>query len=606
LPTLLLVVLTTVFVSAFLLSSPLGEVQGVARSALATLLISANLYFLKETENYFATNSEFLPLLHTWSLSVEEQCYLVWPAMLVAVQAMSAKSRSPVLWLSVAMGVLVIASAGSAVFLASRDENLAFYLTTARGWELGTGGLLALGLPRLKGVVQRWGLAASVAGVGAIVTGIAFIPADRFSPLLPVAFAVLGTSLIIFGNTVHRNGPIGRFLSLRAMVQVGLVSYAWYLWHWPALSIVRILGLGRPDLLRDFMISISTLVLSFLTLYWYERPLRFRIGHNLPAKWIVTAGCGATVVSLALVVAVGLWARYTPLTAAETALLAAKGHFDAKCLLVVESNETVSPPRCLASADLPRVVLWGDSVADRLSPALQEWAAQRDGKIAVEELSKAACPPILNALPPKSVMSNPYYECRSFNSWVADRLALAGAAGGSGVLLSATWWPRATDLDLRPFGGTAPRLTYDISATTTEESLSILERAMRSTLRDIAGHGLRAVIVLQTPLLITPWGGPLYAPDCLFRRSERECAMPLAVHRQLSNQVNQILTRVAGEFPNVRVFDPTALFCRDERCPARINGIVAYTDEFHISATMARTLSGTLAPYLDWLTEPRP
>ena len=169
-------------------------------------------------------------------------------------------------------------------------------------------------------------------------------------------------------------------------------------------------------------------------------------------------------------------------------------------------------------------------------------------------------------------MSKPYYECRSFNSWVADRLALAGAVGGSGVLLSATWWPRATDLDLRPFGSTAPRLTFDISATTTEESLSILESAMRSTLRDITGHGLRAVIVLQTPLLISPWGGPLYAPDCLFRRSERECAMPLAVHRQLSNKVNQILTKVAGEFPDVRVFDPAPLFAPTKGAPPALTG----------------------------------
>ena len=394
------------------------------------------------------------------------------------------------------------------------------------------------------------------------------------------------------------------------MVQVGLVSYAWYLWHWPALSIVRILALGRPDLFRDCMISLSTLVLSFLTLYWYERPLRFRIGHNVPAKWVVFAGCGATVLALALVSGVGAWAHRAPRTPAEIALFAARGDFDNKCLVPIGSNETSAPANCLASGDLPRVVLWGDSIADRLSPALHEWASQRGGGvIAVEEVTKAACPPLLNVLPTEPFVGawKPYSECRSFNSWVADRLALAGAVGGSGVLLSDNWWFRATDFDLTQVGAPESRHSFDVNATTTEESLSILESAMRSTLRDIIGHGLRAVIVLQTPWLISSWGGNLYAPDCLFRRSERECSMPLAVHRQFSNRVNQILTRVAGEFSDVRVFDPTPLFCPDERCPARINGIVAYTDELHISATMARTLvSGALAPYLDWLVEPRP
>ena len=246
LPTLLLVVLATVFASALLLSSALGEIQGVSKSALATLLISANLFFLGVTTDYFAPNSQFLPLLHTWSLSVEEQFYLLWPAMLAVVYAISARSRSPVLWLSVAMGALVVASAGLAVALAGWNEKWVFYFTTARGWELGTGGLLAIGLPRLYAIPRRWGLTASVAGVALIAIGIAFIPADRSSPLLLVAFAVLGTSLVIFGNTVHPTSPVGRFLSLRVMVQVGLVSYAWYLWHWPALSIVRILSWAAP------------------------------------------------------------------------------------------------------------------------------------------------------------------------------------------------------------------------------------------------------------------------------------------------------------------------------------------------------------------------
>ena len=608
LPTLLLVVLATVLASAIFLASALGEIQGVSKSALATLLISANFYFLKESGNYFATRSEFLPLLHTWSLSVEEQFYLVWPAMLVAAQAIASKSRSPVLWFSVALGVLVFASAGYAVLLASRNENLAFYLTTARGWELGTGGLLALGLPRLKPVPRRWGLTASVVGVGLIATGIVFIPADRSSPLLLVAFAVLGTSLIIFGNTVYRNGPIGRFLSLHAMVQVGLVSYAWYLWHWPALSIVRILALGRPDLLRDCMISLSTLALSFLTLHWYERPLRFHVGiRNVPARWVVMTGCSATVVALALVSGVGLWVRHAPRTAAETALFAAKGDFESKCLVSVGSNET-APASCLASGDLPRVVLWGDSIADRLSPALQEWESQRGSEIAVEQLTKAGCPPLLNVLPTQPHIGSwkPYFACRSFANWVANRLDLAGATGRSGVLLSAAWWPRATDLDLRQFGETEPRHTFDINARTTKESLSILEAAMRSTLRDITDHGLRAVVVLQTPILVSPWGGYIFAPECLFRRSERDCAMPLSFHRQLANPVNQILTRVAGEFSDVRVFDPTPLFCPEESCPARINGIVAYTDGAHISATMSRTLASALAPYFDWLIAARP
>jgi peptidoglycan/LPS O-acetylase OafA/YrhL len=611
LPTLLLVVLTTVLISACFLSSALGEVQRVFHSAVATLAISANFYFLRGTESYFAIRSEFQPLLHTWSLSVEEQFYLVWPAALAATYALCAKTSNPTRWLGVAMGVLVIVSAACAVMFAAWHNPWAFYLTAARGWELGTGGLLAILLPSVRGVSRRAALTASVLGLALIAAGTAIISPDRFSPFLMAAFPVLGTSLVIFGNTVHPAGPIGRLLSTRPMVQVGLVSYGWYLWHWPALSIVRILSVGRHDLFRDCILSASMLALSFVTLWWYERPLRFRIGRDVPASWVVITGCGATVVAVALIFGVEAWSRQAPQTATEIAILRAKNDIpnQENCLLALGSNETIAPPACLASGKLKRLVLWGDSIADRLSPALQQWASQHGAAVAIERLTKPACPPLLNVLPTEPLKGawKPYDGCRSFNGWVANRLSIAGATGSSGVLLSATWWPRATDFDLRQLGQPEPRHSFDINARTTEDSLKVLETAMRSTLREITDHGLRAVIVLQTPILLSTWGGTeLDAPDCLFRKSELDCSMPLAVHNRLANPVNQILTRVAGEFSDVRIFDPIPVLCPEERCSARVKGIVAYTDFDHISMTMSGALTNVMAPYLDWLTADRP
>jgi peptidoglycan/LPS O-acetylase OafA/YrhL len=614
LPTLLLVALTTVFVSAWLLSPGLGEVQRVSQGALATLLMSANFYFLHATGSYFAVRSEFQPLLHTWSLSVEEQFYFLWPTTLAAAYALFARFRAPVLWVGATTVVLITVSAVGAVVLAASHNAWAFYFTAARGWELGTGGLLAIGLPSVRGVPRRWCLTASVLGIALIVAGIATIQPDRSSPLLMAAFPVLGTSLVVAGNTFYPTGPVGRILSVRAMVQVGLASYAWYLWHWPALSIARILRAGSHDLLQDCIISIATLAVSFLTLRWYERPLRYHAGiRAAPAKLVVLAGCGATLTAAALVFGVDAWSQQTSRTAAEIALMRAKDDTaeQGQCLLSLGSAEgETAPTDCLASGNRPRVILWGDSIADRFSPALHEWASRHGVTATVEQLTKPACPPVLNSLPTQPLLGawKPYYGCRSFNAWVENRFSLAATASNrSGVLLSAAWWPRATDYDLRRLGGIESRHSFDISATTTKDSLSVFEAAMRSTLRDITDHGLRAVIVLQTPILVSPGGGDaLDAPDCLFRKNEHDCAMALAVHRQLADPVNRILTRLAGEFPDVRVFDPAPFLCPEERCPARIDGIVAYTDYEHISATMARALTGALVPYLDWLTAPRP
>jgi hypothetical protein len=94
----------------------------------------------------------------------------------------------------------------------------------------------------------------------------------------------------------------------------------------------------------------------------------------------------------------------------------------------------------------------------------------------------------------------PYEGCRSFNAWVVDkRLLLAGVTGGSGVLLSSVWWPRATDFDLRKMGTNESRHSFDLNARTTVDALKILETALRSTLRQITDQGVRVVVVLQRP-----------------------------------------------------------------------------------------------------------
>jgi peptidoglycan/LPS O-acetylase OafA/YrhL len=606
LPTLVLVVLTTVIMSVLLLSSALGEIQSVLHSAFATLLMAGNFYFLRGAEDYFGVRSEFQPLLHTWSLSVEEQFYLVWPAAIaLSYRVCTSKPRR---WLMIAISLLIVMSAACAVMLASWRNVWAFYLAPARAWELGIGGIIATLLPSVRGVSLPLASAAAPVGLLLVIVGIVTVSSQHFSPLVVAAFPVLGTSLVIAGNTLHPTGMVGRILSIRALVQIGLVSYAWYLWHWPALSIARILDVGRPDLLRDCAISASTLALSFVTLELFERPLRFRLGGNLPARWVVGTGCGVILVASLLVLSLDVWSGRAPLTAKEVAVLRAKEDTpDQKnCLLGLGSYETTPPSACLASGQSPRLVLWGDSIAHRFAPALQQWASRHSAPIGIEVLTKSACPALVGVLPtePDKGFWMPYEGCRSFNTWVVDkRLVLAGVTGGSGVLLSSLWWPRATDFDLRKMGANESRHSFDVNAVTTADALKVFETALRSTLRQITDQRLRVVIILQTPILLRGWGGPaLNPPECLFRKNDADCSMPLLLHDQLSNPVNNIMKKVAAEFSGVRVFDPIPILCREEKCSARVDGIIAYTDQVHLSATMSVALAEALTPYLDWLT----
>ena len=607
LPTLVLVVLTTVIVCFFLLSTALGEIQRVLNSAYATLMMAGNFYFLRGAEDYFSVRSEFQPLLHTWSLSVEEQFYLVWPAAIGLSCAVCARMNELRRRLVIAVALFIVASFACAVTLASWRNAWAFYLAPARAWELGIGGIIATLLPSARGVSLRLASVASALGLLLIIIGIATDSSQRFSPFVMAAFPVLGTGLVIAGNTLHPTGTVGRVLLIRVLVQLGLVSYAWYLWHWPALSIARILDVGRHNLLRDCIISLSTLALSFITLWFFERPLRFRLGGSLSARRVVSGGCGVILVTSLFVLGLHVWSGQAPLTSQEVAVLRAKEDTpDRKtCLLGLGSFETAIPSVCLASAQSSRLILWGDSIGHRFTPALQRWASQRGAPIEIEVLTKSACPPLVGVLPtePKRGDWMPYDGCQSFNRWVEKRLLLAGMTGGSGVLLSALWWPRATDFDLRKVGDSESRASFDLTARTTADALKVFETALRSSLRQMTDEGLRVVIVLQTPVLLSSWEGPaLDAPDCLLRKTDADCSMPLLFHDRLSNPVNSIIKKVAAEFSGVRVFDPIPILCREEKCSARVDGIIAYTDFLHLSVTMSVALTDALTPYLDWLT----
>src|SRR4051812_13720384 len=167
---------------------------------------------------------------------------------------------------------------------------------------------------------------------------------------------------------------------------------------------------------------------------------------------------------------------------------------------------------------------------------------------------------------------------------------------------------QATDYDLTQIGSRERRVSFDISALDMEQSFLALEKGMRATLDEIIRNGLRALIVLQSPILLNDRDGrALDAPECISRQhDEDKCSMALTTHRKLSEATNRVLTRVASEFKNVTTFNPTSLLCTETRCPARLSGIIAYTDYEHLSATMSRRLTPSFAPYLAWLTSRDP
>ncbi|HEU4664440.1 MAG TPA: acyltransferase family protein [Dokdonella sp.] len=374
---------------------------------------------------YFDGTADAKPLLHLWSLGIEEQFYIVFP-LLVFLAWRVRGARAPLL-----VGI-VLASFAANLLLVARDPPGAFYLPHARFWELLGGCLLAQAGLRAEGriddTVPRWlRHAASIAGAALVVAGLVSIDATRHFPgfwaLLPVA----GASMLIWAGpdaVVNR-----RALAQRPMVWIGLISFQLYLWHWPLLAFLHI---ARPEdsggASRALAIAAS-FPLAWATYAWIDKPIRS--GSHSRAK--VAVACAA-LVGAGLAGAMVYQHAGFPANTPDTLTALANFRFDytvpfreGTCFLRPEQDFR-QLRRCKSTvAGSDAVVLWGDSHAGHLYPGLE--AAAR-GRFTLTQLTASGCPPILD------LDANQRPNCRAINDGVFARIARERPAE---VVLSAYW-----------------------------------------------------------------------------------------------------------------------------------------------------------------------
>ena len=268
----LLVVLSATLVAGAIFLTVVGEQQDLNRSAVATTAFASNIYFWRTQTGYFAGPSDQLPLLHMWTLAVEEQFYIVWPLAMLAAVAVVRRFK-----LSLDNTLIGLLLAGSVVSLVGCllitpiRPTAAFYLTPFRAWEFGIGGLIAL-MPSLSGRFLRIAQVLSLAGAAAIAASVYYFDSETKFPGIAALLPTLGAAAIIF--TAPLPCAVSQALSLRPLVTIGRWSYSWYLWHWPMLAIARSIDLGERGTLRDLTIAIVALIFSAATYRWVEEPIR--------------------------------------------------------------------------------------------------------------------------------------------------------------------------------------------------------------------------------------------------------------------------------------------------------------------------------------------
>ena len=264
-PAALLVLLTTLIASYCIL--PRILMPGVAVDSMAAALFIANMNFAHHATDYFQTLATPSPVLHYWSLSVEEQFYFIWPTLVLFVAKLGKSVRRN---LFITIAAVVGSSFWFANFLLHKNAIWAFYSLPTRAWELGLGGLLAVVAPSFSKIPRQLSLAGSWLGlIGLAVTAL-FIPQTALFPGVPALLPTLSTALIIACGV---NGS-SEFLTNSISRYFGRISYSLYLWHWPLLILPSVLLTHSLNLLARCCAVAASIILASLTTRWIETPLR--------------------------------------------------------------------------------------------------------------------------------------------------------------------------------------------------------------------------------------------------------------------------------------------------------------------------------------------
>ncbi len=552
---MMMVIVTATLLMSYLLMTP-EDARNVAKSAVWSVASAANVYFWRELDTgYFANSSAEVPLLHLWSLGVEEQFYLVWPLLLtVGLRALSLRG---VLCTAVP---LAIGSFALASLIAPGDPSFAYYMLPTRMGELLLGALVgiasAIRKPHVPTMVAR-----TAAVVGGLLVSVSLFLIDRNDPF-PGWLALpptLGATLVIVAGEAQAQ-PI-RVLASRALVAIGRISYSAYLWHWPLFALFRY-AYGEPDAIVSSTLLALTLVLSWVSFNYVERPTRrstaaFR--YVALRQFLLPAGAvllSALLIVYAQKLTIPLWpSNYLVELERTRDVTRAAFTYEWICQRQRVSAEDLADRRCVVGSGghgAPRTLIWGDSNAAHYVPMVREIAVEAGTQ--VRNIAVGSCPPLL-------MDAEAYVEARR----------LSDCRESAAVILK--------ELDKYPL----------VVLSAAWSSYAVRDgnflRDVAKTVHSLRELGHTVVVIGRAPVLAS------YDRRCL----EKALRVPFKscpnTAERLSDEVvrvNDWLRRLAESTPGVRYFDGNRWLCPDGWCGLQTaNGLPRYFDSSHLTVAGA-------------------
>jgi peptidoglycan/LPS O-acetylase OafA/YrhL len=636
LPAATLTTIVTVALSGLLMSPlPALRVLGDARAAA---VFGANIHFAARDADYFSSDLPPSPLQHYWSLSVEEQFYLVWPLLLLAsslawlgvrrhksavgsparghdnrAASIPTRTRPRIVAVYLILATLAALSFVASVRQTAGSPTWAYYSIVTRAWELAAGALVALSLPVTQHLDKR--LAAAFTWIGVTCIAIAALVFNSSTPypgaaaLLPVAGAAV---IIAAGSGARHRWSAEAVLGTPPFQRVGAWSYSWYLWHWPVLVLAPLLfghSLSRPEALTMAALSLVVAIISYICV---ERPIR-RIQVIVRRPSLGLVGGAALIATLLAVVTLAspVFAslRYGPPAKAPTltgtnsmaAELAADlregvatrrvpANLEPSLMSASQDKSLIAQNGCLVPigaagstsacvygdvASRTSVVLFGDSHAAAWFPALNMISSQEHWRLVV--LTKSGCPAAAVNL---IRFGRPYASCPV---WRNDVEKVIAALHPALVVVAYSQYMHGA----RPLAG-VPTGYGSTWQNGTEATFSFLHRAAAQVL-----------FITDVPMLPEP------APDCVSGHlaDVRPCAVARTAAVRYPHITAEELALAARN--GIHTLDVTPWFCTSRTCPVIVGNILLYRDAQHMVPEWSTFLAPLLARHLVPLVPPQ-
>lgn len=572
-----------------LLLKPIGAWQAGLQNILASTFFVENWHLANESVDYLAADAAPSAVQHYWSLSVEEQFYILWPLLFVVLLGMRFTRRGQITAVSVTLGASLV----FAVIATVVTPEAAYFLTPARAWQLAAGALISfitLSPGRARAALPWCGTALIVVGAFTI-TGAT--PYPGIAAIIPT----LGACLILLGGPNAAGGAFDRVARAKPVQFIGDISYSLYLWHWPLIVFVPLVlghNLKWPEKLGILGASI---VLAWLSYRYIERPFRSRRFSTRPTRSFIAGTMALLIVVIPSATAVAY--AESQIQTSVTAMHAAKAAAD-RCasagsmLASCEDDHTITASIAAAAAeDKPRpwldkcinglgdastvlcqygdpdaedeVLLWGDSHAAAWAPALDE--AGKSGGFRAVIATRHGCPSTLTApiaTVGRDIAPSEREACAERNEWVARAVL--------------------PDADLVVLANMTTNYEFDVD-------LSVAFGDSILAARDV---GVPVAVLEDVPLTGDDEGHRVNGPECL--ASGEACSNARA--RALNDRLDTALTDagIDDEYTLVRTHDA---FCSAEACYFASGDTSVYFDASHLSDTYSASLGPWLAESLD-------